>query len=50
MAELPELVEAYADEIARALNVSKVREVISEKSCAHPTQYWLDALRSVDVI
>jgi len=50
VAELPELAEAYADEITRALNVSKLREVISEKFRAHSTQYWLDALRSVDVI
>ena len=48
--ELPELAETYADEIIRARNTAKVREVISEKFRAHSTQYWLEALRCVDVM
>lgn len=50
VAELPELAQEYADEITRAINITKVREAVSEAFRAHPTQYWLDALRSVDVI
>ncbi|MBK7519947.1 MAG: CoA transferase [Gammaproteobacteria bacterium] len=48
--ELPELAAAYADEITRALNITRVREAISEKFRGRSTRYWLDALRSVDVI
>ena len=50
VAELPELALAYADELTRALNITKVRAVISETFRSQSTQYWLDALRSVDVI